>query len=135
LTGSRDLLDELRAARDAAPVTADELLRMVTGDAAALLRQPCAGRTVVGGPADLIVIPPLAETPAASRVASARKDVRLVMIDGRPLVGDQAFASVFRARGVTSRAVRVDTAPKLMDAALVRRIAGCPIAEPGVAIA
>jgi cytosine/adenosine deaminase-related metal-dependent hydrolase len=135
LTGSRDLLDELRAARDAAPVTADELLRMVTGDAAALLRQPRAGRTAVGGPADLIVIPPMAETPAASLIASARRDVRLVMIDGRPLVGDQAFASVFRARRVTPRAVRVDTAPKLMDAAIVRRIAGCPIAEPGVAIA
>jgi cytosine/adenosine deaminase-related metal-dependent hydrolase len=134
LTGSRDLLDELRAARDAAPVTPDELLRMVTGDAASLLRQPRAGRTVVGGPADLIVIPP-GETPAASLVASTRKDVRLVMIDGRPLVGDRAFAPVFQARRVTPRAVRVDTAPKLMDASLVRRIAGCPIAEPGVAIA
>jgi hypothetical protein len=57
------------------------------------------------------------------------------MIDGRPLVGDRAFAPVFQARRVTPRAVRVDTAPKLMDASLVRRIAGCPIAEPGVAIA
>jgi len=135
LTGSRDLLDELRVARDGARVTPDELLRMVTSDAAALLRQPRAGRTVVGGPADLIVIPPLETTPAASLVASARKDVRLVMIDGRPLVGDQGFASVFRARRVTPRAMSVDSAPKLMDAALVRRIAGCPIAEPGVAIA
>ena len=57
------------------------------------------------------------------------------MIDGRPLVGDHAFASVFKARRVTPRAVTVDAAPKLMDSALVRRIAGCPIAEPGVAIA
>ncbi len=135
LTGSRDLLDELRVARDGARVTPDELLRMVTTDAGALLRQPRAGRTVVGGPADFVVIPPLKTTPAASLVESARKDVKLVMIDGRPLVGDQAFASVFRARRVTPRAVSVDMAPKLMDAAVVRRIARCPIAEPGVAIA
>jgi cytosine/adenosine deaminase-related metal-dependent hydrolase len=135
LTGSRDLLDELRVARDGACVTPEELLRMVTCDAAAVLRQPRAGRTVVGAPADFVVIPRLGATPAASLVASARKDVRLVTIDGRPLVGDPAFASVFRARRVTPREVTVDTAPKLMDAALVRRIAGCPIAEPGVAVA
>lgn len=135
LTGSRDLLDELRVARDSARVTPDELLRMVTCDAAALLRQPRAGRTAVGAPADFVVIPPLGETPAASLVEAARKDVRLVMVDGRPLVGDPGFASVFRARRVTPRGVRVDAAPKLMDSALVRRIAGCPIAEPGVAIA
>lgn len=135
LTGSRDLLDELRAARDGARVTPDELLRMVTCDAGALLRQPRAGRTAVGAPADLLVIPRLGATPAASLVEAARKDVRLVIIDGRPLVGDPAFAPVFRARRVTPRAVCVDAVPKLMDLALVRRIAGCPISEPGVAIA
>jgi cytosine/adenosine deaminase-related metal-dependent hydrolase len=132
LTGSRDLLDELRVARDGACVTSEELLRMVTCDAAALLRQPRAGRTVVGAPADFVVIPPLGDTPAASLVASARRDVKLVMIDGRPLVGDPAFASVFRARRVTPREVTVDAAPKLMDSAIARRIAGCPITEPGV---
>ncbi|MBI3402098.1 MAG: amidohydrolase family protein [Acidobacteria bacterium] len=134
LTGSRDLLDELRAARAAATVTPDELLRMVTSDAAALLRQPRAGRTVVGAPADFVVIPPLGPTPAASLIRTTRKDVQLVMIDGRPLVGDPALAPVFKARGVTPRATTVDATPKLMDSALVRRIAGCPIAEPGVAV-
>ncbi|MBI3492808.1 MAG: amidohydrolase family protein [Acidobacteria bacterium] len=135
LTGSRDLLDELRAARAAARVTPDELLRMVTCDAAALLRQPRAGRTTVGAPADLVVIPPVGETPAAALVGARRKDVGLVTVEGRPLVGDPSFAAVFGARRVTARRVTVDAVAKLMDSALVRRIAGCPIAEPGVALA
>src|SRR5262249_12084859 len=54
LTGSADLLDELRAARDASPVTSSELLAMVTTNAADLLRQPRAGRIATGGPADLM---------------------------------------------------------------------------------
>jgi hypothetical protein len=34
-----------------------------------------------------------------------------------------------------ARALRVDGAPKLADSGLVRRIAGCPIVEPGVSAA
>jgi len=142
VTGSRDLLDELRAAREAALVSPSELLAMVTTRAAALLRQPRAGRIAVGGPADLVVIPPLAErvclnadtahVPGDALLAASRRDVRLVMIEGRPLVGDRDLAPVFQARRVTARPLRVDTAAKLADSGLVRRIAGCPIAEPGV---
>ena len=56
ITGSRDLLDELRVARATAPVTAEELFAMVTHTAASLLRQPRAGRIAVGLPADLTMI-------------------------------------------------------------------------------
>jgi len=132
VTGSRDLLDELRAAREAAPVSAAELLLMVTTGAAALLRQPRSGRLAVGGPADLVVIPPLAAEPADALLKTTRRDVRLVMIGGRPLVGDPDLAAVFRARRVKLRPLRVDAAPKLADSGLVRRLAGCPIVEPGV---
>jgi cytosine/adenosine deaminase-related metal-dependent hydrolase len=132
VTGSRDLLDELRAARDAAPVSAAELLRMVTTGAAALLRQPRQGRIAVGGPADLVVIPPFSPEPADALLRTARRDVRLVIVGGRPIVGDPDLASVFRARRVKLRPLRVDEAPKLADSALVRRLVGCPIVEPGV---
>src|SRR5207244_11323106 len=60
LTGSIDLLDELRAARDASPVPSQELLAMVTTNAADLLGQRRAGRIAAGGPADFIVVPPAA---------------------------------------------------------------------------
>ena len=135
VTGSLDLLDELRVARDATSLPPAALLRMVTSDASALLRQPRAGRLAVGAPADLVVLPPLAEQPGAALLEARRRDVRLVAIDGRPLVGDPEFAAVFQARRVTPRRLRVDAAPKLADSGLVRRVAGCPIAEPGVSAA
>ena len=135
LTGSRDLLDELRAGRAFGCASADELLAMVTSDAAALLRQPRSGSIAVSQPADLTVIPPLAATPASSLLETTRRNVRLVVVDGKPLVGDPAFAPVFRARRASARRGSVDAAPKLIEAGLARRIAGCPIAEPGVAVA
>jgi cytosine/adenosine deaminase-related metal-dependent hydrolase len=135
ITGSRDLLDELRAAREAVALPPETLVRMVTVDAAKLLRQPRAGRLAVGAPADLVVLPPSADQPGAALLAASRRDVRLVAVEGRPLVGDPEFAAIFEARKVTPRPLRVDAAPKLGDSGLVRRIAGCPIAEPGVSTA
>jgi cytosine/adenosine deaminase-related metal-dependent hydrolase len=135
ITGSRDLLDELRVARSVAPVSAGELLRMVTTGPSALLWQPKSGRLTVGGPADLMVIPPFDPDPAAALLETRRRDVRLVMVGGRPLVGDPDLAAVFRARRTKLRSLHVDAAPKLADSGLVRRLAGCPIVEPGVSAA
>jgi hypothetical protein len=69
---------------------------------------------------------------AHALLAAARRDVRLVVIDGRPLVGDPDLGAIFTARRVTPRAITVDDAPKLAESGLARRIAGCPIREPGV---
>lgn len=132
ITGSRDLLDELRVADRLVPVTPAELLTMVTSGAASLLRQPRAGRIATGGEADLLVIPALAEDPASALLETTRRDVQLVIVGGRPLVAEPAFASVFAARHVTPRPIVVDEAQKVAESGLVRRIAGCPIAEPGV---
>jgi len=132
VTGSRDLLEELRVAYGATPVSHAELLDMVTTRAAALLRLPRSGRIVVNAPADLLVIPPFAPEPAAALLLTMRHDVRLVTVGGRPMVGDADLAAVFRARRVTVRPLRVDGAAKIADSGLVRRIAGCPIVEPGV---
>ncbi len=133
VTGSRDLLDELREAKTALPGAAPKLLlRMVTTEAAKLLRQPRAGKLAVGAPADLVVVPGVADDPGAALLQTTRRDVRLVVVDGRPLVGDPDFAPVFKARKVTIRPLHVDAALKVSDSGLARRIAGCPIAEPGV---
>jgi cytosine/adenosine deaminase-related metal-dependent hydrolase len=142
LTGSRDLLDELRCARDAAPTTAAELFAMVTTAAAALLRYPRGGRIAVGAPADLLVLPAAtAGHPAdvsaehlagTALLAATRRDVRLVVVGGRPLVGHPEFARLFGARRVSVHQLRVDGAPKIAESGLARRIAGCPIVEAGV---
>jgi cytosine/adenosine deaminase-related metal-dependent hydrolase len=135
ISGARDLLDELRAAGAATRVTARHLFAMVTRNAAEILRQPRAGRIAVGVPADLVVIPPLAGDVADSLLETHRRDVRLVMVGGRPLVGDQGLSEVFRARRIPARPLRVDTSPKLADASLVRRITTSTIGEPGVTVA
>jgi cytosine/adenosine deaminase-related metal-dependent hydrolase len=193
ITGSRDLLDELRAAREAAPVSDEELFAMVTSKAAALLHQPRIGRISVGGVADLVVLPAVGtagrgsfpqgvgnrfparfpqgvgsrfsghrnapQTVDTARndsrppvendgpgqnhsrplldalLAASRRDVRLVVVDGRPLVADPDMARAFEARRVVPRPIRVDGLLKIADSGLTRRIAGCPIAEPGVSVA
>jgi cytosine/adenosine deaminase-related metal-dependent hydrolase len=135
LTGANDLLDELRTARETGAVSADELLAMVTTHAAGLLRLRHAGRLNVGTRADFIVIGGSGTDAAAALLDTTRKDVALVSVGGRPLVGDERFASVFRARSVRTRRLVVDGAPKLAESGLVRRIAVCPIAEAGVTAA
>jgi cytosine/adenosine deaminase-related metal-dependent hydrolase len=132
LSGGRDLLEELNVAADTGEASPGELLHMVTAGAADVVRAPCAGRIRVGAPADLLVIPNLADEPARALVATTRRDVMMVLVGGRPLVGDESLEAAFRARHVRAHRIVVDGAPKLAAAALARRIASCAIAEPGV---
>ena len=133
ITGARDLLDELRVARSAAPLSTPEILAMVTHGAAAVLRQPRAGRIDIGLSADLVVVPPIGPTASEAVLEASRRDLRLVTVGGRPLVGDHEVAdAIFRGHRITTRPLYVDGASKLADIALVRRIVGCAIQEPGV---
>jgi cytosine/adenosine deaminase-related metal-dependent hydrolase len=133
LTGCRDLLDELKEARTAADVEAPELLRSVTTGPARALKLDHGGELRVGAPADLLVLPALSREPADALVSASRRDVQLVTIDGRPLVGAAALHRVFEARRVRTGTIAVDGREHLADAALARAIARCPIPEPGVA--
>jgi cytosine/adenosine deaminase-related metal-dependent hydrolase len=130
LSGSRDLLDELRAAASLAPVSAGDLLRMVTSMAADVLKLPRVGRLAPGACADVIVVPARKETAGDALLVTTRRDVALVMIGGRPLVAAVAFRHLFRDN---PRPIRVDEVERLANARLARAIAHCPIAEPGVA--
>jgi cytosine/adenosine deaminase-related metal-dependent hydrolase len=134
LTGSRDLLDELRIARGTHCASPLELFEMVTVNAARILRLRDAGRLAVGGPADLIVIPKAGASAATALLATHRKDVALVVVGGRPYVGDPRYAAAFAARGVIGRPLVVDGCEKLADSGLARRIAASPIAEPRVEV-
>ena len=118
ISGARDLLDELKVAQRAAPVTPQELLHMVTTGPAELLRLKSAGQIATGRPADLTVLPNHSNVAGGALLNASRKDVRLVMIAGRPLVGDVRFAQVFKERRVGTRPVVVDLVSKLMDASI-----------------
>jgi cytosine/adenosine deaminase-related metal-dependent hydrolase len=132
LTGARDLLDELRAASRLAALTPRELLRMVTTAPADVLRLPDAGRLRAGSSADLIVIPSRSQDAAEALMSTSRRDLALVAIGGRPLVGAPALADVFSARRTDARSIVVDGVPRLAESRLARAIEMCPIREPGV---
>ena len=132
VTGSRDLLDELRAAAALMPVTAPELLRMVTTAPARMLRLPDAGRIAVGVPADLIVLPPTRRDVASALLAVSRRDLSLVILGGQPVVAAPAFTALFGARGTPARPIVVDGVERLAAAWLTQAIERCPIKEPGI---
>jgi hypothetical protein len=134
LSGARDLLEELREARTAASVEPEDLLRMVTANAAGLLRLPEAGRLSPGLPADLLVIPPLAGDPAQALLALDRSQIRLVVVEGRPLIGAPELSSVFAARRVAAARAMLDGQERILDGALARRT-GFVLAEPGLSYA
>jgi len=131
LTGSRDLLEEMRLAADS-QATPGEILSMVTTSAARMLRLPASGRIAPGLAADLLILPPLAEMASQALLAAERNDVWLSVIGGRPVYGAPEAAELFSARGVEARQVYVDGKLKLMEAALVRHLEHSPIGEPGV---
>ena len=134
LTGSRDLLDEMRVAATTGPACAAELLPMVTETAARLLRLPGAGRHAPGLPADLMVVPPSAQTAAVALLAARRQDVRFVSVNGLPLLADPELSGVFAAHQARGRLACVDRAVKLLDERLAHRIVHCAIGEPGVEV-
>jgi cytosine/adenosine deaminase-related metal-dependent hydrolase len=132
VTGGRDLLDELRSAAAAAPLAPHELLHMVTDGAARVLRLADAGRISIGGPADLIVVPPFTHDAAESLLTASRRDLGFVAIDGRPIVASPSFSPVFEARRVRATSIVVDGVERLAAAPVAAAIAKSPIAEPGV---
>jgi cytosine/adenosine deaminase-related metal-dependent hydrolase len=134
VTGSRDLLDELRSAAAVLPIAPRELMRMVTTAPARILHLPDAGRIVIGSPADLVVVPSTKIDAAEALLTTSRRDLSLVMIDGRPLIASPAFDTLFRTRRAKTHPIVIDGAERVAEGALARAIERCPIAEPGVEI-
>jgi cytosine/adenosine deaminase-related metal-dependent hydrolase len=126
LTGSRDLLDELRTAAQQVAMSSAALESMVTRDAAKLLRLADCGRIAPGARADLVVVP--AGMPL-ERVC--RSDIRLVMVDGTPLYGDVDVADRLACAGSWME-VGVDGRLKALQASLAERLRSLPLREPGL---
>jgi cytosine/adenosine deaminase-related metal-dependent hydrolase len=99
LGGSQNLLDELRVARKLAAdsgwtaVTDERLFRMVTIDAAKVLGvDDQLGSIEVHKRADLVVVAAAGE-PYDALLRATPKEIRLVMVDGNVLYGDQSLLS------------------------------------------
>jgi cytosine/adenosine deaminase-related metal-dependent hydrolase len=134
ISGSADLLDELRVAHATGLAPVDRLLEMVTGWAAAVLRLPDAGRLAPGLPADLIVVPAKGESAGESLLAARRRDLLLVTLDGRPRYSDEAMRPLFERRHEQPARALVDGAAKLLAADLAALVRRASLREPGLTL-
>jgi cytosine/adenosine deaminase-related metal-dependent hydrolase len=126
LSGSKDLLEELRSARDTDQLESALLPRLVGCDAAALLRLPDRGALRTGLRADLVVLP--AEKDLLN---ATRSDVRLVIVGGEARYGDEDVASALAPEGFMA-AVQVDGRAKLLARFLVEALQAASSAEEGL---
>ncbi len=134
LSGERDLLAELKIAQATKQIDAKTLFCMITSDAARILRLPHAGRIAARLPADLTIFRLQNADPFESIISAQRADIRLVMIAGRPCLGDLDMAPVFAAAKVATARVRVDGVEKIMAAGIAHRLQGAAVSEPGLEI-
>jgi cytosine/adenosine deaminase-related metal-dependent hydrolase len=134
LSGSADLLAELKAAARTGQLDARGLFWLVTTRAANLLRLPKAGRLEPGLPADLLALPPLAADPFETLLRATRAQVRLVLVGGEPRLCAADLATEFSAVAGGLAPVRVDGADKRLAAGLARRLRRAQAAEPGVEV-
>jgi cytosine/adenosine deaminase-related metal-dependent hydrolase len=128
LSGSRDLLCEIKEARDTAGLDAGTLESIVTCDAAAMLRLADRGALKIGARADLLVLPD-----GMALSAATRADVRLVVLGGRPLYGDADYARLV-APAAHWTAVHVDGRPKMLASALASALRAASVSELGLEI-
>jgi cytosine/adenosine deaminase-related metal-dependent hydrolase len=135
LTGSRDLLDELRVAASQTRLSPQKLVRMVTDRAAAILRLGDRGRLSVGARADCVIIRNAGD-PCESLLHTRRADIRAVVRSGVPVIADPDFADWFAVAGIDTTLVALDGRPKLIATSLVDTgvaQAACAL-EPGLEI-
>ena len=131
LSGERDLLAEIKFAATHHGVNADNLLRMVTVDAALLLKLPDAGVLRPGVPADFMVLPAGAEGIPRNILNTDRSRIRLVVLGGRAQIGDADMRPAFAAAGIQCVEACLDGSAKVIDKALADRIRSCAMQEPG----
>lgn len=130
-TGSRDLLAEMKVAAAQSDLTPREIVRIVTGDAARLLRRPDLGGFSPGQRADFVVLPDPGGDPWEALLRASRADLAAVVRGGRPRVVDPALAEWLDRSGVPFSCVRLDGRPKVLASALLS-VPGAVTLEPGL---
>lgn len=125
LSGSRDLLAELRLARESYSLEESELEDMVTRRACRLLRLADRGELRVGALADIVVLP--ADVPLSR---AERADILLVLIGGEAGCSDPDYAFAFGEAEPVE--VQLDGHTKCLSASLVTRLRRCTLQEPGL---
>lgn len=126
LSGARDLLDELRVARQIGGLDETALETLVTSASARLLRLADRGTLTAGARADILILP--ARVPL---LQATRADIRLVLLDGLARYGDPDFAQRVtpHSRWVE---IAVDGRPKILDSDIAGLLVNAGVSEPGL---
>jgi cytosine/adenosine deaminase-related metal-dependent hydrolase len=134
LSGSADLLSELRhARRRAATLDTSALLRLVTEDAARLVGLSDLGVIASGCLADAVVIDANGRDPYETLLTSTRADIGLIVKNGQPVLASDRFRSTVAAAADDIALLSVDGRAKYVPRAVLgpeRAIA----LEPGVEV-
>jgi cytosine/adenosine deaminase-related metal-dependent hydrolase len=134
LTGSLDLIEELKVASQVSGLPARRVLDMVFGDSARLLRLPYAGRIVRDAPADLLAVASGNRDPYEVLLTAHRANLRLVMLGGRVRIADIDLKELFSLTRVPADPARLDSVPKLIARDLADTLYGTRLIEPGLEI-
>jgi cytosine/adenosine deaminase-related metal-dependent hydrolase len=137
LSGEFDLLAELQAANRTGQLSPQALFRSVTVDAARILRlrEGGQGQIVVGGVADLVLLPPpISSDPFARLLELTRSQVELILLGGQPQAGSPRMQPVFEATRTRFILVCLDGVEKLLPQALVSRLNRASVQEPGLIV-
>ena len=112
LTGSRDMLDELRVAAANSDLSSRELLRLVTVDASRVLRLLECGGLCEGQRADCVILRDDGD-PYEVLLRTTRDSIRAVVRNGLPVVADPDFSGWFAQCGIAVESIMLDGRPKL----------------------
>jgi len=123
LSGVRDALSNLAAARAEGVLSDLDLLDLATRGTAPVARLPVGGFTA-GDPADLIVVSSI-----EALLRGDRRAIALVLVAGRPVYGEPALVS---ALGTPHAPIRVDGEQRALDADLARRCAATLRGHPSL---
>jgi hypothetical protein len=119
LTGSRDLLDEMRVAAAYSDLSARELLCLVTAGASRVVRRTECGSLEEGCLADCVILRDDAD-PYDALLHTSRADLRAVVRGGKPVIADPDFAEWFASCDVPAVPARLDGRAKLLARHLAR---------------
>jgi cytosine/adenosine deaminase-related metal-dependent hydrolase len=97
LSGSTDLLAEMRLAARASDLDASALFRLVTENAAQVIDAPELGAIAPGRLADAVIIESDACDPYEALLSATRADIALVVKAGRPIVASERFRGAMQA--------------------------------------
>jgi len=108
------MLDEMRGILERGELDARPLLDIATSAAARILRMPLRGGLAPGDRADFVVVADAGGDACTALAGMRRAELRAVVRDGAPCIGDPDLAGWFEAAGIETVPATLDGRPKLL---------------------